>query len=195
MTAAEYLEWEPHQEIRYEYCDGQTFAMTGGTKGHNRLALNLYSALVDQVDAKGCEINVSDVKVELGEGLSYRYPDLIVSCDEQDKGEAALYRLPKLIVEVLSPSTTSTDREDKFQEYIQIPTLEEYVLITAQRMQVECYRRGEGRMWLYSPYTEGDTVLIESVGVEFPIEQLYRNVRLEPLADAAKQAAKQLDKT
>lgn len=180
MTAEEYLKWEPLQKIRYEYCNGQVLAMTGGTKGHNRLALNLYSALVDRVDAEGCEINVSDVKVELGEGLSYRYPDLIVSCDERDKGEAAFYGFPKLIVEVLSPGTTTVDREDKFQEYIRIPTLEEYVLITSQRMQVECYRRGEGRMWLYSPYTEGDTVLIESIGVEFPIEQLYKNVRLEP---------------
>ncbi len=180
MTAEEYLKWEPLQKVRYEYCSGQVLAMTGGTKGHNRLALNLYSALVDRVDAEGCEINVSDVKVELGEGLSYRYPDLIVSCDERDKGEAAFYGFPKLIVEVLSPGTTTVDREDKFQEYIRIPTLEEYVLITSQRMQVECYRRGEGRMWLYSPYTEGDTVLIESIGVEFPIEQLYQNVRLEP---------------
>ncbi len=182
MTAAEYLEWEPRQELRYEYCNGQVFAMSGGTKGHNRLALNLYSALVDRVDAEGCEINVSDVKVELGEGLSYRYPDLIVSCDERDKDEAAFYGFPKLIVEVLSPGTTTVDREDKFQEYIRIPTLEEYVLITPQRMQVECYRRGEGRMWLYSPYAEGDTVLIESIGVEFLIEQLYKNVRLEPLS-------------
>ena len=88
MTAEEYLEWERHQSLRYEYCDGQVFAMSGGTKAHNRLALNLYSALVDRVDADGCEISVSDVKVELGKGFSYRYLDLIVSCDERDEGEA-----------------------------------------------------------------------------------------------------------
>ncbi len=71
MTAEEYLEWEPRQQLRYEYCNGQAFAMSGGTKGHNRSALNLYGALVNKVDADGCEINVSDVKVELGNGLSY----------------------------------------------------------------------------------------------------------------------------
>ena len=179
MTAEEYLEWEPRQQLRYEYSNGQAFAMSGGTKGHNRSALNLYGALVDKVDADGCEINVSDVKVELGKGLSYRYPDLVVSCDERDKSEAAFYRFPKLIVEVLSPSTKTIDREDKFQEYIQIPTLEEYVLISVQRVQVECYRRGEGRMWLYFPYKAGDTVKIASIGIELPIEQLYKNVRLE----------------
>lgn len=84
------------------------------------------------------------------------------------------------LVEVLSPSTESIDRDDKFQEYMQIPTLEEYVLISAKRMQVECFRRGEGRMWLYFPYREGDRVSSASMDIEFPIEQLYRNVRLEP---------------
>ncbi|MEM9091616.1 MAG: Uma2 family endonuclease [Cyanobacteria bacterium P01_F01_bin.53] len=179
MTAEEYLQWESLQELRYEYCNGEVLAMTGGTKGHNRLALNLYSAVEQQVDTNGCEINVSDVKVQLGEGLSYRYPDLVVSCDERDKEESQFYRFPKLIVEVLSPSTESTDRDDKFQEYIQIPTLEEYVLISAKRMQVECFRRGEGRMWLYFPYKAGEQVEIASMGIELPIERLYRNVRLD----------------
>jgi len=179
MTAEEYLQWESLQPLRYEYCDGDILAMTGRTKGHNRLALNLFSALENSVNKNGCEINVSDVKVQVKEGCSYRYPDLIVSCDERDKKEPEFYRFPKLIVEVLSPSTETTDRDDKFQEYIQIPTLEEYVLISAKRMQVECFRRGEGRMWLYFPYKTGDRVSIASMDIEFPIEQLYRNVRLE----------------
>ena len=179
MTASEYLEWEPQQEIRYEYCDGEVFAMTGGTKGHNRAALNMFNALVNHVDAEGCEIDVSDVKVMLREGRSYRYPDLIVSCDARDKTEADFYRFPKLIVEVLSPSTEVVDRNKKFQEYITIPTLEEYILITADDIQVECFRKGEGRMWLYSTYTAEETITIESIGVEMTTEQLYKNVRLK----------------
>lgn len=179
MTADEYLEWESQQEIRHEYCDGEVSGIAGGTKGHNRVALNLYSELVDKVDADSCEINTSDVKVKIDEGLSYRYPDLIVSCDERDKTEVEFYQFPKLIVEVLSDSTETVDRGEKFQEYIQIPTLEEYVLVSAKQMLVECFRRGERRMWLYFPYREGETVEIASMGVELPIEKLYRNVQLD----------------
>lgn len=179
MTASEYLEWEPRQALRYEYCNGEVFAMTGGTKGHNRLALNLYSAVVDQVDTAGCEINTSDVKLLLSEGNAYRYPDLIVSCDERDKSKNDFYRFPKLIVEVLSPSTANVDRDEKFQEYIQLPSLEEYVLISTKRMQVECYRRGEGRMWLYYSYKKGEAIYLESIDVEVAVDQLYKNVRLE----------------
>lgn len=181
MTAEEYLAWEPQQPLRYEYCDGKVFAMTGGTKGHNRLALNLYSALVDKVDTAGCEINTSDVKVLLRDGQSYRYPDLIVSCDERDKSETNFYRFPKLIVEVLSNSTETIDRDEKFQEYIQLPTLKEYVLISTKRMQVECYRRGEGRMWLYYSYTKGEFISLETLGIEIDIETLYKNVQLKPV--------------
>ncbi|MGB3291410.1 MAG: Uma2 family endonuclease [Phormidesmis sp.] len=180
MTAQEYLDWELSQEIRYEYCDGEVFAMSGGTKKHDELAFNLRRALIDAVEAQGCSMSGSDVKVLVNEGHSFRYPDLCVSCDDRDDASDTFYKFPKLIVEVLSPSTKTVDREDKFQEYIQIPTLEEYVLISSERTQVECYRRGEGRMWLYFPYKAGEVASIASMGVELPIEQLYRNVRLEP---------------
>ncbi len=107
----------------------------------------------------------------------------MVSCDERDKNNDTFYEFPKLIVEVLSSSTESVDRDEKFQEYIQIPTLEEYVLISAKRMQVECFRRGEGRMWLYFPYRTGEIVEIASMGTELSIEQLYRSVRLESASE------------
>lgn len=188
MTAQEYLKWETKQEIRYEYSGGEVFAMTGGTKGHNKLALNLYGALEEQVESDGCEMNTSDVKVMVSELGAYRYPDLVVSCDERDQQNPDFYTYPKLIVEVLSPGTEAVDRNKKFQEYIQIPTLEEYVLINTDQMQVECFRRGEGRIWLYYPYKAEDTVEIQSMGVEFEIEQLYRNVRLEA-SDAEPPAA------
>ena len=185
MTAEEYLAWEARQNIRHEYCDGKVFAMAGATKGHDKIAFNLRKALDDSVEAQNCDMSGSDVKVMTNEGNSYRYPDLSVSCDKRDEGNDLFYKFPKLIVEVLSSSTETVDRDEKFQEYIQIPTLEEYVLINAKRMQVECFRRGEGRMWLYFSYRDGDKVEIDSLGIEIPIEQIYRNVRLESATESS----------
>ena len=179
MTAEEYLAWESKQEIRHEFCDGKTYAMAGGTKNHDELAFNLRRILIDKVEEDACSMSGSDVKVMVQEGRSFRYPDLSVSCDSRDVENDTFYKFPKLIVEVLSESTETTDRNKKFQEYIQIPTLEEYVLISTDQMQVECFRRGEGRMWLYYPYKTGDVVEVQSMGVEFEIDKLYRNVRLE----------------
>ncbi|MEL6489576.1 MAG: Uma2 family endonuclease [Cyanobacteria bacterium J06621_3] len=176
MTVDEYLAWEPCQEIRHEYCDGEVFAMSGGTVGHDALAFNFRQLLVDRVEKEGCHMSGSDVKVMVQDGLFFRYPDVSVSCDDEVRSDTTYYQSPKLIVEVLSNSTEKVDRDDKFHEYIQIPTLEEYVLVSTKQMRVECFRRGEGRMWLYFAYQAGEIVEIASMDVEFPIEKLYKNV-------------------
>ena len=178
MTPSEYLEWESQQALRYEYCDGEVFAMAGGTKNHDRIAFNLRRALTDRADRQGCITSGSDVKVMVQQGRFYRYPDLSISCDERDKSHETFHEFPTLIVEVLSSSTEVVDRNQKFQEYREIPTLQEYVLVSAEQMQVECFRRGEGRMWLYFPYKASEIVRIESMGIDLPIEKIYQNIQL-----------------
>jgi Uma2 family endonuclease len=179
MTVDEYLEWEARQEIRHEYVNGEIFAMTGGSIPHNDIALNLYRALYPHLRPRGCRVNVSDVKLQLSSSSAYFYPDVIVSCDRQDLNARKFIQHPKLIVEVLSPSTEAKDRGEKFTYYRTIPTLQEYVLIDSEKIAVDCYRRGEGRMWLYYPYTAGDIITLDSIEFEFPIELLYEGVVFE----------------
>lgn len=179
MTAAAYLDWEPQQEIRYEYINGKIYAMTGGTIPHNDIAINLLSALLPQVRDQGCRLNMADVKLQIDASSLYYYPDLIVSCDSRDLNARQFIQFPKLIVEVLSPGTADKDRGDKFRDYQQIPTLQEYLLINSEKISAECYRRGEGRMWLYYPYSTGDEVTLDSLGFRIAIEQLYTGVNFE----------------
>jgi len=114
MTIEEYLEWEPQQEIRYEYVNGEVFAMTGGTIPHNDIALNFYTALRPHLSPRGCKVNVSDVKVEISKQSPYYYPDVIVTCDPEDLKARKYFQKPKLIAEILSPSTSGKDRGEKF---------------------------------------------------------------------------------
>ncbi|MDF5721179.1 MAG: Uma2 family endonuclease [Rhizonema sp. PD37] len=176
MTFEEYLEWEPQQDVRYEYVNGEVFAMTGGTIPHNDIALNLYAALRPHLRSRGCRVNVSDVKVQLSPQSQYYYPDVIVSCDPQDLNARKFIQCPKLIVEVLSPGTSGKDRGEKFTYYLTIPTLQEYILIDSEQISVERYSRGEGRMWLYYPYTDGDIITLSSIEFECPIELLYEGI-------------------
>lgn len=176
MTVQEYLEWEPQQDIRYEYVNGKIFAMTGGTIPHNDIALNLYTALRPHLRSKGCRVNVSDVKVQVTPNSPYYYPDLIVSCDSQDLKAHKFIQYPQIIVEVISPGTSARDRGEKLSDYLKMPTLQEYLLIDSEKIAVERYLRGEGRMWLYYPYIPGDIITLVSIDFEFPIELLYENV-------------------
>ncbi|NJL43333.1 MAG: Uma2 family endonuclease [Pseudanabaena sp. SU_2_4] len=179
MTIEEYLAWEPQQDIRYEYVNGEAFAMTGGTIPHNDIALNLYRTLYPHLRSRGCRANVSDVKVQVSPKSPYYYPDVIISCDPQDLNARTFIQNPKIIVEVLSPGTSAKDRGEKFVNYLSIPTLQEYLLIDSESISVERYCRGEGRMWLYYPYTAGDTIALSSIEFELAIELLYEGIVFE----------------
>ncbi|MBE9041517.1 Uma2 family endonuclease [Oscillatoriales cyanobacterium LEGE 11467] len=179
MSPEEYLEWEAQQEIRYEYCNGEVVAMTGSTIPHNDIALNLYRTLYPHLRSRGCRANVSDVKAQLNAGSQYYYPDVIVSCDPQDRTARKFIQNPTLIAEVLSPSTSGKDRGEKFTNYIKHATLQEYLLISPEKISVERFCRGEGRMWLYYPYTSGDIVTLSSLELEFAIELLYEDIVFE----------------
>ena len=150
--------------------------MTGSTIPHNDIALKLYRAVYPHLRSRGCRVNVSDVKVQVSSQSQYYYLDGIISCDPRDINAHKFIQFPKLIVEVLSPGTSAKDRGEKFAYYLKIPTLQEYVLIDSEKIYVERYSRGEGRMWLYYPYTNGDIITLSSIEFECSIELLYESV-------------------
>jgi Uma2 family endonuclease len=178
MTTTEYLQWEPLQEIRHEYIDGQVVAMTGGSVAHNDIAINLLSILLPIVRKRDCRINMADVKLQIQATHRFYYPDLMVSCDERDQEAKKFLQYPTIIIEVLSPGTSNQDRGDKFTDFQTIKPLNEYVLVNSEKRSVECYRRGEGRMWLYYPYCEEDNLQLDSLDVEIPISRIYAGVYL-----------------
>lgn len=175
MTVETYLEWEPRQELRYEFVDGEVFAMTGGSIAHNDIAVNLLTELRPHLREQGCRINIADAKVNVTSSR-YRYPDLVITCDERDKTALNAIQYPKLIVEVLSDGTEVLDRGIKLKEYCRLPSLEEYVLISSAQISVEIYRRTQGLFWLYKAYQPGDDIVLESVNFEFPIDLVYEDI-------------------
>ncbi|MBW4561389.1 MAG: Uma2 family endonuclease [Mojavia pulchra JT2-VF2] len=179
MSIEQYLDWEPLQDCRYEYVNGEVFAMTGGTIPHNDIVLNFYRALYPHLRSRGCRINVADVKLQVSLESPYYYPDVVVSCDARDLNARKFIQFPKLIIEVLSLGTEAKDRGEKFAFYRTIPNLQEYILIESEKIAVESYRRGEGRMWLYYPYAIGDSITIESIGFSCAIDLIYENVNFE----------------
>ncbi len=179
MSAEEYLLWEPTQEQRYEYWDGEVVAMSGGTRNHNRVSLNFSKLLDDALAERSCEVYIVDVKVQVEPGQKYFYPDVVVTCDQRDR-DPQLIQFPCLIIEVLSPSTEAADRGKKFAKYRQSPTLEEYVLVQVAPPLVEVFRRNQQGQWVLSEYNLNDRLRLESVDVEIAIAHLYRQVQFEP---------------
>ena len=183
LTPQDYLDWEEKQSIKYEYIDGEVFAMTGETIPHNDLAVNLTTALKNHLRGKGCKVSMADAKVGVSERGPFHYPDVMVTCDERDRRAMRVIYYPCLTVEVLSPSTEAKDRGKKFQNYRRISTLKEYVMISSEQKVIECFRLNEkGVLELYT-YSEGDEVELKSVDFRCPIELVYEDVILEAVEE------------
>ena len=177
-TPEEYFLWEEQQLLKYEYIDGEVFAMTGGTIPHGKIAANLFYHLKGHLRGGLCDPFIFDVKVGVSEQGPFHYPDLMVSCDPRDKDAIKVIYHPCLIAEVLSPSTEAFDRGRKFANYRRIQTLQEYLLIDAERMTVECFRRGDRGQWTLTAYNEGEEIDLTSVNLRCPLAWLYEGVQL-----------------
>lgn len=175
ITPEGYLEIERESPIRHEYRQGLVYAMVGGTDNHDRLALNLLNLINLHLGDSECRFHSGNVKVNYQDQFYY-YPDAFVTCDPRDRNDRYVKRYPKLIAEVLSPSTKSFDIGDKFTDYQQVESLEEYVLIFQESQRIECHRRISTNIWKTIVYKKADRVLLKSIGLEFMISELYRGL-------------------
>jgi Uma2 family endonuclease len=173
LSVEEYLKGEELSDVRHEYIGGRVYAMPGVTIAHNTISLNLASALKTHLRGGPCRVFVEGVKAHLRSiGLEiFYYPDVMVACDSRDTHR--LFReYPKLIIEVLSDSTEKSNRFEKFHNYIQIETLEEYVLVAQDKIEVTVYRRANNwKAEMFSnPKQEID---FKSVGLRMLASEIY----------------------
>ena len=178
MTVEEYFEWEEMQEERHEYWDGEVVAMAGTTKNHHRVARNFSNRLNTAFGDGPCEVFTADIRVRVEPRRKYFYPDVVVSCDDRED-EDLYVKYPCLIIEVLSSSTEAIDRGIKFAKYRAILSLKEYVLVQVSQPGVEVYQRSDRGQWIYSAYGMDDCFLLDSVGVEVAVADLYHQVTFE----------------
>ena len=177
ISPEEYLEGERVSPIKHEYRRGHVYVMTGAKKPHIVISVNLASLLNNHLHESSCLVLSSDIKVRLEEANCYYYPDVAVTCDERDTNSTEDFILyPSLIIEVLSPSTASFDRGDKFVDYQTASSLQEYVLITQSEIKIECFRLNAEGNWVSQTYRQGDTVEFVSANFSCPISEIYQKV-------------------
>ena len=176
VTPEAYMEMEMASEERHEYVDGEIFLMSGAASAHNLININLVSLVRDHLRGGPCRVFAIDIKLRVEAANCYFYPDLMVTCSDTDRQNRYVMSEPLLIVEILSPSTALYDYNKKFSVYRQLPSLQEYVLVNPERIGIDCYRRGEGGEWILRPYGAGETVMLHSLNLTFPVEAAYQDV-------------------
>src|SRR5262249_54874860 len=133
-TPEEYLALEEDADFKSEYFGGEIFAMAGASEEHNTITANVVAEVRQQFRGTPCRVYTSDMRVK-GEATGlYTYPDVVAACGErrfERRGTDSLLN-PTVIFEVLSPTTESYDRGRKFENYRQIESLREYILIAQE---------------------------------------------------------------
>lgn len=178
MTAAEYFVWAETQLERYDFYNGEVFAMSGGSDGHNTITGNVFSALKSHLAGTPCRVFINDVRLEVAKNTHYTYPDVFVTCDERDRGvDAKLTKHhPTFICEVLSPSTAAYDLGAKFEHYQLSESLREVLFIDPERRSPQLYRRNAAQRWEIVPVDAAVGVLLESVNTTLSFATIYENV-------------------
>ena len=171
---AEYLALEESSEIKHEYIGGAIVAMAGGTIEHGRLSTRLTVLTSRALEGRPCVVLPSDVRVRIRAADRSTYPDLHVVCAdvERDPDDEHAVVNPTVIIEVLSSSTSESDRGDKFAAYRRLRSLREYVLVSQYERRIDVYRR-DGRRWQLDEYGAGEKLQLESIAVEFSVDDVY----------------------
>ncbi len=183
LTPQDYLAWERRQETRHEFFDGEVFAMTGASRAHNLVCLNIAASLHTQLRGKPCEVYNNDMRVKVSETGMYTYPDIVAACAEPRFEDAEVDTLlnPVLIIEVLSDSTEQHDRGAKFRHYRTLPSLQDYLLVAQTECRVEHYAREAISRWLLNEYRDPeDTIELAALGCRLPLRAVYERVFLSP---------------
>lgn len=177
ISREDYLKLEEVSPEKHEFYQGQVFAMAGGTFEHARIGLNVTTELAVCLRGKPCQPMNSDMRITTPSGLN-TYPDASVYCGQPELTDSNKTLLnPVLIVEVLSPSTRSYDRGDKFHHYRSIPSLRDYLLIDSETVLVEHYQRIGAYEWNLHEYRRLTDILnLDSIKELLTVSVFYEGI-------------------
>lgn len=181
LTVEEYLAFEETSPVRHEYVDGEIYAMTGATRRHSQIATNIAGHCWTAARGGPCRVHRGEVKLQIGR--IYYYPDVMVACGPEPD-DPRVEDAPCLVVEVLSPSTESTDRREKLMVYRGVPSLGAYLVVDQDRRLVDHYWRDPDGGWRHATLVEqGSLQLPCPTGLTLTLDDIYEGVELPPLDD------------
>lgn len=176
MSKEAFFAWVEGREERYELAGGRVEMMVRITRNHSRVVKNLIVALERRLDPEQFDIDFESFAVHVGN--SVRFPDLVVGPAQED-GKALEAKAPLLIAEVLSPGTLHIDFGDKKREYLGLPTLQAYLILSADEPRVWLWQRADGAFPPEPEIVESaeGKVTLTALDITLPLGELFRGVR------------------
>lgn len=179
ITPEEYLADERGAELRHEYVDGSIYSMAGESRRHNRLAFKVARLFENHLENTHCETYFEGIHLQINQ-RTYYYPDVLVTCEAEKDDDKYIVRFPRLIIEVLSPSTASTDKREKLLAYKMIESVQEYAIVWQDEKRVELHRRQDAINWLTFFFTQdADEIEFASTNFQTSVAEIYRGIAFD----------------
>lgn len=180
MSAAQFHDWCVGQEGRWELVGGMpTRAMTGATRRHDTIAVNLIFRLRGKLGSGPCSPHTAAQALRIDED-TIRRPDVTIDCGPT-ASNALESSAPTVAFEVLSPSTHKTDRFRKLEEYKTVASLMHVALIDPDKPIVLLFSRREDGAWGHEEMQGLEAALpLSAIGAELPLAEIYEGLAFEP---------------
>lgn len=180
-TVEEFLEMENAADEKHEYYQGEIFAMSGAKLQHVIVTDNFKTKLMTLLKGKPCQPYGSDLRIHIDKNTLFTYPDISIICGEvKTRNDDEMNALnPTIIIEVLSPSTKSYDRGEKFKLYRDIDSLKEYILVDPLTISIEAYHINRSGNWELKEHKNiNDTLNLPSIQVNIELKDIYERTKV-----------------
>jgi Uma2 family endonuclease len=176
MTKEAFLAWVGRRDERYEYAGGRVIMMVNVTLNHSRVTGNLIFALRSRLKSEDYHVAPEGLAVHVGDHV--RFPDVLVE-PARAEGNVLGAKAPVLIAEVLSPGSLHLDFGDKPREYLALPSLDTYLVISSDEPRVWVWQRVEGQFPKEPEIIEGAAMefALPALAINVPLSELYIGVR------------------
>ncbi|HIK28410.1 MAG: Uma2 family endonuclease [Oscillatoriaceae bacterium SKW80] len=175
LTFDEYLQQEKYSLARCEYISGYLFELSELSERHNLILNHISCCFLSSKNKNNLRLFIGDMKLWIESAEVCYYPDLMV-VDESKESNKNFKTSPCLLIEVVAANTEGTERCEKWKVYKQLPSLEEYVLIDENKVNVEVFRKDYKGNWGVEKLREDDKLLLNSVGLCIEVSEIYAYV-------------------
>lgn len=179
LTFAEYMALEKQSNTKHHFHKGKRLPVAGATYEHNTINANFAMLLNVALENTICHAVSSDMKVFVSREAAY-YPDTVVICGNPRLDFDEALQNPVLIAEVLSPSTETFDRNEKFEQYKTIASLRHIVFLGQNAPFVQHYEKSGEDKWTLNgeiaDLSQHLPLVIEGKTVVLPLSKIYRFV-------------------
>lgn len=177
MDEDEYFALEARSPFKkHEFFNGYVVAMAGVLPVHVTIAAQISCALNNRLNSTTSQAGGNDLKVRIAEEKINCFPDVVVWCQNArfDPVRKGVLLSPIVIFEVLSPSTQRTDRGIKLGAYLQIPELQDYLIVASEMVFIEHYSRINADDWRFRRYTNREQIIsFAALNLEISVAEVY----------------------